>query len=196
MRDLVIIGGPNGAGKTTTAARLLPNALGIREFVNADNIAAGLSPYDQAAAAIPAARIMLVRVKELIAAGRSLAIETTCAGIGHTRLMSRARDGGYRVTLIFLYLDSPEIAVARVVRRVAEGGHSIPSDVIYRRYWAGLRNLLALYLPLAEVASIYDNSLGTGIPIAHKTGHDSLMILDHQRWNRLRERAHEKPDSR
>jgi predicted ABC-type ATPase len=110
--------------------------------------------------------------------------------------MSRARDGGYRVTLIFLYLDSPEIAIARVARRVVEGGHSIPSDVIYRRYWAGLRNLLALYLPLAEVASIYDNSLGTGIPIAHKTGHDSLMILDHQRWNRLRERAHEKPDSR
>lgn len=122
MRDLVIIGGPNGAGKTTTAARLLPDALGIREFVNADNIAAGLSPYDQAAAAIPAARIMLARVKELMAAGRSLAFETTCAGIGHTRLMARARDDGYRVTLIFLDLDNPEIAVARVARRVAAGG--------------------------------------------------------------------------
>lgn len=191
MKDLVLIGGPNGAGKTTLAAQVLPRELGIREFVNADNIAAGLSPYNPEATAVPAARIMLDRMRALITAGTSFAIETTCAGSGHARTIALCQRAGWRVTLIFIYLDSPDIAVARVARRVSEGGHAIPAAVIHRRYWSGLRHLMAIYLPLTDGARIYDNSLGNSILVAHKTPDGGILIHDPQRWNRLRDRADE-----
>ena len=194
QKDLIVIGGPNGAGKSTLAGDLLPKHLGLLEFVNADNIAAGLSPFAPETAAIPAARIMLGRMRDLIAAERSFAFETTCSGLGHARTIARCRAAGWRVTLVFLYLDSPDIAVARVAGRVAMGGHAIPEDTIRRRYRAGLRNLVSIYLPQADALWIHDNSLGLGTLIAHKTLEAGFIADSWLRWEQLNRHAHEGSD--
>ena len=139
MKEGIVIGGPNGAGKTTAASDLLPSTLGIREFVNADGIARGLSPFNPNAAAVAAGRLMLDRFRALAANGESFALETTCSGRTHLLLLRQCRAAGYRLTLIFLWLPSPEFALARVAQRVREGGHSIPHDVVIRRYWGDIR---------------------------------------------------------
>ncbi len=182
MKDIIVIGGPNGAGKSTMAIELLPNKLRLLEFVNADNIALGLSPFNPDGVAVSAGRVMLSRMHELARAERSFALETTCAGIGHARFLRQCQSNGWRVTLIFLWLNDPGLAIRRVAQRVAEGGHNIPRDVIVRRYWAGLRNLIGLYLPLADSADIYDNSDGLGIPIATKSRQAGMIIHDRERW--------------
>ncbi len=196
MKDIIVIGGPNGAGKTTSAAVVLPENLGLLEFVNADNIAAGLSPFNPEGAAIAAGRVMLHRMRALAGAGTPFAFETTCAGIGHARFLRQCQTGGWRITLIFLWLDNPEIAIQRVARRVAEGGHAIPPDIILRRYWAGLRNLARLYLPLANTAQIYDNTQGNTLLIASKTPAHGLRTHDDARWHRLQESQIEANDRR
>lgn len=182
-KDLLILGGPNGAGKTTTAARLLPHDLGIREFVNADEIARGISPFNPEATAIMAGRVMIERMRALVAAGESFAFETTCSGRAHAEFLRSCRGAGYRITLIYLWLNSPQMALARVARRVDRGGHSIPPDVVTRRYHAGIRNMRDLYLPLADVASIYDNSDGAGgTLIAQRTAEGHFVVRDPTRW--------------
>jgi predicted ABC-type ATPase len=132
-KDVVVVGGPNGEGKTTWAYRRLPSTLDIREFVNADEIARGISPLDPEASALAAGRLMIERLNELLSAGHSFAFETTCSGLGHVRLLQRCRAAGYRITLIFLWLPSANIALSRVARRVSRGGHRIPNEVIVRR---------------------------------------------------------------
>ena len=129
MRDVIVIGGPNGAGKTTAANRLLPTALELREFLNADEIACGLSPFDPEANAVPAGRMMIDRLDKLVEEGRSFAFETTCAEHRQAKLLRSCRAAGYRVTFIFLWLPSPQFAVQRVAQRVARGWSSHP-----RRY--------------------------------------------------------------
>jgi predicted ABC-type ATPase len=185
MSDIIILGGPNGAGKTTAARRLLPTQLQIREFVNADEIAQGLSPFNAAGAAIAAGRLMITRMRGLIASGESFAFETTCAGRGSVRLLQRAKDKGYRASLIFLWLPSVEAALDRVARRVAAGGHAIAKDVIARRYYAGLRNVTRFYLPLADLALIYDNSDGGPILIAERRPQAEMKIYDRARWKTI-----------
>lgn len=187
MPDIIVIGGPNGAGKTTAAKVLLPETLSLLEFVNADNIAAGLSPFNPEAVAISAGRIMLERMHELVRMETSFAIETTCAGRGHARFLRDCQSRGWRITLLYLWLDHPALAVRRVAQRVREGGHNIPPDVIERRYWAGLRNMMELYLPLADSASIHDNTLGMATLIAEKFPATGLVICDKVRWQRMRE---------
>ncbi len=188
MKDVFVIGGPNGAGKTTAAGVLIPGHLGIREFVNADEIARGISPFNPEGSAIAAGKLMLQRIGELMRRGESFAIETTCAGRSHVRLLSECRDHGYRLTLIFLWLPSAEHALARVARRVREGGHRIPDDIVVRRYAAGLRNMRDLYLPLADVAAIYDNSDRAPKLVAERTRGNPLAIYDVTIWS-LIERA-------
>jgi predicted ABC-type ATPase len=182
MRDVVVIGGPNGAGKTTLAFDLVPKGLGIQEFVNADEIARGLSPFNPEGSAIAAGRAMLRRLDELADASVSFSFETTCATQAHVSRLEKLREAGYRVMLIYLWLASPDAAIARVARRVRQGGHSIPSDVIIRRYWLGLRNMRELYLPLADVALIYDNSDNARVLIAEKTRDAAFVIHDARRW--------------
>ena len=179
--------GPNGAGKTTAASILLPTMLGIREFVNADEIARGLSPFNPEGSAVAAGRLMIERIQVLIQEGKSFALETTCAGRGHVRTLRTCRAAGYRQTLIFLWLPSPEDAITRVARRVVEGGHHIPEGVIRRRYDAGLKNMHRLYLPLVDVAYIYDNSDRGGVLIAERQPNMPLTVRDNARWNRLLE---------
>ncbi len=182
MKDIVILGGPNGAGKTTAAKDLLPKEIGISEFVNADEIARGLSPFDADRAAIAAGRIMLERMNELARLGQSFAFETTCSGRTHVHFLKRYKANGWRLNLLFLWLPSPKAAVMRVAERVQEGGHDIPQAVIIRRYRAGLVNMRSLYLPLADIAAIYDNSDDGRILVAEKMANASLVVHDPARW--------------
>jgi len=184
-KDIIILGGPNGAGKTTAAKELLPKELGIREFVNADEIARGLSPFNAAGVAVAAGRVMLKRMRDLVDAGESFAFETTCAGQTHIPLLRRCRADGWRVTLLYLWLPSPEAALDRVARRVKQGGHSIPADIIIRRYWKGLSNMRRLYLPLADVALIYDNGDAGRRLVAEQRSNSGFMIHDAERWTSI-----------
>jgi predicted ABC-type ATPase len=184
-KDVVMIGGPNGAGKTTAATTLLPKELGIREFVNADEIARGLSPFNPEGSALAAGRLMIERIHELTQRGESFAFETTCSGRAHARTLAKCRDAGYRITLIFLWLPSAKEALKRVARRVAQGGHRIPKDVVIRRYAAGLKNLQQLYLSIADIAYIYDNTDEGGILIAERQPGQALVICDDRRWRRI-----------
>jgi predicted ABC-type ATPase len=187
MKDVVLLGGPNGAGKTTAASIVLPKMLGIREFVNADEIARGLSPFNPEGSALAAGRLMIERMRELMRNGESFAFETTCSGRGHARTLQACRAEGYRITLLFLWLSAPEVALVRVARRVAQGGHRIPSDVVVRRYAAGLRNMRHLYLPIADVAYIYDSTDEGGVMIAERQPGMPLVVRDLPRWNRILE---------
>ena len=180
--ELVVIGGPNGAGKTTAAERLLPEGLNIREFVDADAIARGLSPFNPAGASIAAGRVMLQRIRDLARSGDNFAFETTCSGRGHLRLLRHCRDLGYGLTLLFLWVPSVEIAIARVAQRAAMGGHSIPADVITRRYNAGLRNMRHLYLPAVDTCSIYDNSGAAPVLIAEQKPGGHLTVHYPSHW--------------
>ena len=156
-KEIVIIAGPNGAGKTTFAlAYLRVEARGL-PFLNADMIAAGLAPFGSRHSDIVAGRLMLAEIDRLAAEGRSFAFEATLAGRGYLRRIERWRRQGYRVTLVFLSLQSPADAVARVRRRVRQGGHNIPEEVIRRRFEAGLENFRNLYAVRVDQWILYDN---------------------------------------
>jgi len=155
---LVVLAGPNGSGKTTTAPTLLKGKLGLGEFVNADLIAGGISVFDPDLAAMAAGRVLLARLNQLAARRADFAFETTLAGHSFAPWIGRLKAQGYRFHLVFLWLSSPELAVARVADRVRMGGHSVPEATIRRRYHAGLRNFFALYQPLTTTWEIVDNS--------------------------------------
>ena len=168
---LYIIGGCNGAGKTTASYTVLPDILDCREFVNADEIARGLSPFNPADVAIEAGRLMLKRIEELLAREESFSLETTLATRSYVNLVRRAHNKGYRVTLLFFWLNSPELAIQRVAERVSKGGHDIPEDIIRRRYVSGIQNLFNLYAAEVDAWSIYDNSttLRRNVAVGGKT---------------------------
>jgi predicted ABC-type ATPase len=188
VKDLVILGGPNGAGKTTAAERLLPQDLNIREFVNADEIARGLSPFNPEGSAVAAGRLMVRRMRELARSGQNFAFETTCAGRSHLRLLRECRALGYRLTLLFLWLPTVDVAIARVAERVASGGHSIPVDVIRRRYRAGIRNMRDFYIPAVDTYSVHDNSGPDPVLIAEGRAGGHFMIHRPSLWTAI-ERA-------
>lgn len=156
--NLYIIAGCNGAGKTTASMTVLPEVLNCEEFVNADEIAKGLSPFHPEEVAIEAGKLMLMRIDSLLAQHKTFAIETTLATRSYKSLVERAKANGYNVTLLFFWLPSPEMAQMRVKTRVASGGHDIPKDVIHRRYWLGLDNLFRIFAPIVDQWSLYDNS--------------------------------------
>lgn len=158
MPNLYIISGCNGAGKTTASFSVLPDLLNCKEFVNADEIAKGLSPFQPEKVAIEAGRIMLNRLQELLLKGKDFAFETTLATKSYTNLIKKAQDDGWSVTLLFFWLNSPELAVERVKERVNSGGHNIPTEVIYRRYTSGIDNLSKLYIPITDYWILIDNS--------------------------------------
>ena len=155
---IIIIAGPNGAGKTTFAREYLLKEAHCPDFVNVDLIAAGLSPFDPGRAAIRAGRIMLAEIQHRVRKGESFAFETTLSGYIYARMIPQWRTQGYDVRLIFLSLPTPEIAIARVATRVAQGGHNVASAVVRRRFEAGLRNLQDVYVNLVDEWEWYDNS--------------------------------------
>lgn len=157
-KKIVIIAGPNGAGKTTFAREFLPNEAGCPIFVNADLIAAGLSPFQPELAAIKAGRLMLEQIHGYSGHGTSFAFETTLAGRGYARMIPRWQAEGYHVKLFFLALPSAEMAIARVAERVRQGGHDVPAEVIRRRLVAGRTNFDTLYRDLVDFWALYDNA--------------------------------------
>ncbi len=169
-KNLYIIAGCNGAGKTTASFTILPEILDCREFVNADEIARGLSPFQPEKVAFEAGRIMLHRVDELLSRGETFGLETTLATKIYQPKIRAAQQRGYTVILLYFWLNNPELAQERVKTRVLEGGHSIAPEVIDRRYWLGIQRLFANYLPLVDEAFIFDNSSGKPILLAEKSG--------------------------
>jgi predicted ABC-type ATPase len=167
-KNFYLIAGCNGAGKTTASFTILPEMLDCREFVNADEIARGLSPFQPDTVAMEAGRIMLNRVNYLLAKSETFALETTLATKIYQQKISAAQQQGYTTTLLYFWLSSPDLAQERVKTRVAEGGHYIAPEVIERRYWQGLRLLFDTYLPLIDEAWLFDNSCGEHVLIAQK----------------------------
>lgn len=157
-KNLYIIAGCNGAGKTTASFTILPEIWHCKEFVNADEIARGLSPLNPESVAVQAGRIMLKRIDELLEQGQSFSIETTLATRSYVQLVKRAQTLGYTVSLLFFWLNSPEVAIQRVAKRVSEGGHNIPTDVIRRRYQLGLSNFFNLYKDVVDTWTLVDNA--------------------------------------
>jgi predicted ABC-type ATPase len=159
MPNLYIISGCNGAGKTTASYAMFPEILDCKEFINADEIAKGLSPFQPETVAIEAGRLMLIRMNEMLALQEDFAIETTLATKSYANFIRRAQEVGYFVTLIYFWLDSPELAVRRVEQRVRFGGHHVPEDVVRRRYYAGMRNLFSMFIPISDYWILIDNSI-------------------------------------
>ncbi len=157
-KKVVIIAGPNGAGKTVFAREFLPREAECPDFINVDLIAAGLSPFDPQRASMRAGRLMLREIYRRTSLGESFAFETTLSGLHYARMIPRWRRAGYKVELIFLNLPTADLAVARVSARVAQGGHSVPEQVIRRRFDKGLRNFHNVYRLLVNSWALYDNS--------------------------------------
>jgi predicted ABC-type ATPase len=187
VREIVILGGPNGAGKTTAARKLLPKLLAASEYLNADEIAREISPDDVDSAAFAAGRELLLRMRRLVNAGCSFALETTCSGKSYIPLLRECRQAGWRILLFYFWLPSPEASLARIARRVSLGGHGVPEEAVYRRFRSGLRNMLDLYLPLADEAEIYDNSEQRRLLVAVKRGDATLVIYAPEIWSRMQE---------
>lgn len=178
---LYIIAGCNGAGKTTASYSVLPDLLECREFVNADEIAKGLSPFHPESVAIEAGKLMLQRIEMLLSKRKTFAIETTLATRSYASLIKRAHDLGYQVVLLFFWLSSPQMAIQRVAKRVSEGGHNIPKDTITRRYWLGLRNFFQIFMPIVDLWVFYENIDDT-IKIASSEG-----IADKDKFSKIKQ---------
>ncbi len=185
-KNLFIISGCNGAGKTTASFSLLPDLLNCREYVNADEIAKGLSPFQVEKVAIEAGRIMLNRIQTLLHNNVSFAFETTLSTKSYKELILDAKKKGYKISLFFFWLNSIELAKERVRRRVSEGGHHIPDEVIERRYYRGIQNLFKIYLPISDKVLIFDSSKAEKILIAEKTAEESLVIHDPKKYTLLK----------
>ena len=186
-KNLYIISGCNGAGKTTASYTVLPEVLDCREFVNADEIARGLSPFNPGSVAIEAGRLMLTRIEELLERDESFSIETTLATKSYINLVRRAQAQGYNVRVLFFWLNSPGLAVQRVAERVAKGGHNIPTDVIRRRYVAGISNLFRLFMREVDYWEIYDNSEYPAVQIATGGKNEKTEIIIETTYNKIAE---------
>jgi predicted ABC-type ATPase len=188
MPNVVILAGPNGAGKTSAAPVLLRDEYQVTEFVNADVIARGLSGFSADAMALEGGRLMLRRLDELVSARQDFAFETTLSGTAFLAAIGRWRSAGYVVRVVYLWLESPDIAIARVRRRVRQGGHSIPDDVIRRRYQRGLVNFAHRYRAAVDAWQLYDNTDPFDRRPVARGARDAIEIVDADRWSRF-ERA-------
>ena len=158
MPRLFILSGCNGAGKTTASYSFLPKILDCHEFVNSDEFAKSLSPFDPSSASVSASRYMLMRITYLLDQNADFSIETTLATRSLVSIIRKAKEKNYKVTLIYLWLQSPELAIQRVKNRVASGGHNIPEDVLRRRYKMGIYYLFSTYMSLCDNWIIADNT--------------------------------------
>ena len=186
-KNLYIISGPNGAGKTTASYTVLPKILNCKEFVNADEIARGLSPFNPQGMAIEAGKLMLKRIDELLQKEESFSIETTLSTRSYFKLVETAHQKGYNVTLLYFWLESPEQAIERVAERVSKGGHDIPKDVIIRRYWAGLNNLFDIYMPIVDSWILVNNSQTPRIIVALGGKNHTTRIEDKECFTKIKE---------
>lgn len=177
-KRLYIIAGCNGAGKTTASKRFLPSILNCRQWVNADEIAYGLSPLDPQSVAFQAGRLMLERIQELLSQDETFAIETTLSTRAYRNLVLQAQAKGYQVELVFFYLPSPQMAIKRIAHRVKHGGHHVPDDVVIRRYHRGLRNLTEIFMPIVDRWEIYRYEGNAYIMLANGKKGDIYDLID------------------
>ncbi len=190
-KELYIIAGCNGAGKTTASFTILPEILDCKEFVNADEIAKGLSPFQPEKVSFEAGRIMLERINDLLETKENFAFETTLATKSYRSKIYLAKEKGYNVTLLFFWLQNVNLAIERVKTRVLEGGHTIETEVIVRRYRRGIQNLFEIYLPIADEVMIFDNSEGKYDLIAEKVFDSEIDVLHATKFNQLKNYYHE-----
>ena len=183
-----LIAGPNGAGKTTFATEFLPDFVKCRQFLNADLIAAGLSPFAPETQNVRAGRLQLIRIRELANAGEDFGFETTLAGRTYVARLRKLRTDGYRTVLFFLWLPTAEIAIERVASRVRKGGHNVPEADIRRRYRNGLRNLFRDFLPIADSWWVYDASCLPPVLLANQD-QGKMLVHDENRFDELKRQA-------
>lgn len=185
MPRLFIISGCNGSGKTTASYTLLPDLLDCREYVNSDEFAKSLSPFDPSAAAVVASRYMLQRIEYLLARNADFGIETTLATRSLVKIIEKAREKGYTIVLLYFWLSSPEIAIERIRSRVSAGGHNIPDDVVRRRYHMGLEYFFSTYAPLSDKWILADNSMPQFEVIA-EGGVEGIKMKDEEKFNHVK----------
>ena len=185
-KNLYVIAGCNGAGKTTASFTILPEILNCKEFVNADEIARGISPFQPESVSFEAGRIMLKRIDDLLKENINYAFETTLATKSYKQLINKAKEQGYQTTLLFFWLQNVELAIERVKARVSEGGHNIEVGTIKRRYLRGIENLFKIYLQIFDEILIFDNSAGKPELIAEKQLNTDLEILNTIKYEKLR----------
>jgi predicted ABC-type ATPase len=186
MPVLYIIAGPNGAGKTTASYTLLPEMVNCKEYVNADEIARGLSPFNPEGVSIEAGKIMLQRIRELITGNETFAIETTLTTRFYANVVNDCKSKGYEVQLFFVWLSSPELSIDRVAKRVAKGGHNIPTDILIRRYPKAIKNLVNLFIPICDNWMVADNSGNYPVIVAHGNSSGPAEIIDNEVWNKIK----------
>ncbi|MDJ1494252.1 zeta toxin family protein [Cytophagaceae bacterium DM2B3-1] len=187
QKTLYIIAGCNGAGKTTASFTILPDFLNCKEFVNADEIARGLSPFQPETVAMEAGRLMLMRMDTLMNSKTTFAFETTLATKSYKNRIRNARTQGYTIVLLFFWLRKVELAIKRVKIRVQEGGHNIETETIKRRYVSGIRNLFQIYLPLVDEAMLFDNSEGRYELIAEQNTDSGMHIANEEKFTILQQ---------
>src|SRR5215467_7190487 len=175
--NVYIIAGPNGAGKTTFARWFLPNYAGCRNFINADLIAAGISPLSPETAAVRAGRLMLEEISLAMQRGIDFGFETTLSGRGHLNLVRRLKKRGYRVHFFYLWIPSVELALSRIRERVSRGGHDVPETVVRRRFTRSMRNFFLHYRQLADRWILFDSSVAPPSVIA-KQEEGRLQIFE------------------
>ena len=185
MKRLYIIAGPNGAGKTTASYTVLPEILNCQEFVNADEIARGISPFNPEKVSIHAGRLMLNRIKELLKKGETFAFETTLSSKYFVKFIKNAKEKNYEVILLFLMLNTVKLAIQRVETRVKEGGHNIPTEVIKRRYNSGMKNFFKRYIDIVDKWFLVDNS-GEIFQFVAEGTKDGLIIKNENIWSELK----------
>ncbi|MDR0604006.1 MAG: zeta toxin family protein [Bacteroidales bacterium] len=189
---LYVISGCNGAGKTTASYTVLPEMLECQEFVNADEIARGLSPFNPESVAIEAGRLMLVRIREHISHCVDFAFETTLATRMCASFIKRAQKQGYHVTLVYLWLNSHDLAFSRVANRVASGGHNIDEEIIKRRYYSGIFNLFNLYMEIVDYWMLLDNSGTVFDVIAEGIRNESIYVVNPKSYQILEQYGRER----
>jgi len=192
LPTVYLIAGCNGAGKTTASFTLLPEMLDCQEFVNADNIAAGISPFQPEKVAIEAGRLMLKRIDDLIKMKVDFAIETTLSGHNYIKKFTELKEIGYEVVLIYVWLNSPTLAIERIKNRVIKGGHFIEDEIVIRRYHRGLKNLFQHFIPVCEYWSIYDNSTQYTFMIAEGIKDLEIEVINKDIWKNIRRAYNEK----
>jgi predicted ABC-type ATPase len=192
LPNIYLVAGCNGAGKTTASHTMLPEMLECMEFVNADSIAAGISPFQPESASFEAGRIMLQRIEQLIKSKIDFAIETTLSSKNYLSKAKEWQKQGYEIILIFFWLNSPSLAIERIAERVRKGGHFIPGDIVIRRYHRGLKNLFNHFIPLSDYWLLIDNSKESPIIIAEGIKDIELEIFYEDIWTKLKEHYNEK----
>jgi predicted ABC-type ATPase len=187
MPSLYIIAGPNGAGKTTFIKRFAPRELALLDFINADEIARGLSPLAPERAQMEAGRLVLTRFRQFVADGRDFVLETTLSGKTYRRLFEQAKQAGYHLRLDFLFLPDLEDSIRRVADRVEQGGHNVPLDDLRRRFKVSVQNLFHIYRPVVDRWSLYDNGQHTPLLLAYGAPITITVVAQNSFENVVRE---------